>query len=143
MYDTFCAAVDALPEDARFFGCLSLAEASSTSIVGKGENSYETFAALLNGSGSPVRGEVENIAVLYVSSDETTSSNTPNNRTFDYTLLRECLPDAFSQDTWISLNGEDSPFSSDVGLFLSLIHISWTARAASAPSAQAPCLRAT
>ena len=118
MYDTFCAAVDALPEDARFFGCLSLAEASSTSIVGKGENSYETFAALLNGSGSPVRGEVENIAVLYVSSDESTSSNTPNNRTFDYTLLRECLPDAFSQDTWISLNGEDSPFSSDVGLFL-------------------------
>ena len=118
MYDNFCAANDTLPEDARFFGCLSLAQASSTSIVGKGEDNYQTFAALLNGSGSPMRGEVGSTAVLYVSSAEETSSFTPNNRTFDYTLLRACLPDAFTADTWIDLNGEDSPFTRQVGLFL-------------------------
>lgn len=118
MYDNFCAVNDTLPEDARFFGCLSLAQASSTSIVGKGEDNYQTFAALLNGSGSPMRGEVSSTAVLYVSSAEETSAFTPNNRTFDYTLLRACLPDAFTADTWLDLNGEDSPFTRQVGLFL-------------------------
>ena len=118
MYDNFCSIYDALPEDARFFGCIRLAEASSTSIVGKGEDNYRTFASLLDGSGSPVRGEVDNTAVLYVTSAEETSSFTPNNRTFDYTLLRACLPDAFTGDTWIDLNGEDSPFTLEVGLFL-------------------------
>lgn len=118
MYDNFRAVNDTLPEDARFFGCLSLAQASATSIVGKGEDNYQTFAALLNGSGSPVRGEVSSTAVLYVSSAEDTSAFTPNNRTFDYTLLRACLPDAFAADTWIDLNGEDSPFTRQVGLFL-------------------------
>ena len=118
MYNNFCTVYDALPEDARFLGCVPLAQASSTAIVGKGEDSYQTFAALLNGSGSPVRGEVDNTAVLYVSTSDDTSHCTPNNRTFDYTMLRTCLPDAFTQDTWISLNGEDSPFTDKVGLFL-------------------------
>lgn len=117
MYDNFRAVNDTLPEDARFFGCLSLAQASYTSIVGKGEDNYQTFASLLNGSGSPMRGEVGSTAVLYVSSAEETSAFTPNNRTFDYTLLRACLPDAFTTDTWIDLNGEDSPFTRQVGLF--------------------------
>lgn len=118
MYNNFCTVYDALPEDARFLGCVSLTQASSTAIVGKGEDSYQTFAALLNGSGSPVRGEVDNTAVLYVSTSDDTSNCTPSNRTFDYTMLRTCLPDAFTRDTWINLNGEDSPFTDDVGLFL-------------------------
>ena len=117
MYDTFCAWADFLPEDAGFFGGLSMEAASATALVGKGETAYTTFAALLDGYGSPVQGSVQSVGVLYVTSDGDTGSCLPNDRTVDYPLLEACLPDAFARNTWIALDGSGSPFVRSVPLF--------------------------
>ena len=117
MYDNFCAWADFLPEDAGFFGGLSMEAASATALVGKGETAYTTFAALLDGYGSPVQGSVQAVGVLYVTSDGDTGSCLPNDRTVDYPLLEACLPDAFARNTWIALDGSGSPFARSVPLF--------------------------
>ena len=117
MYDNFCAWADFLPEDAGFFGGLSMEAASATALVGKGETAYTTFVALLDGYGSPVQGSVQAVGVLYVTSDGDTGSCLPNDRTVDYPLLEACLPDAFARNTWIALDGSGSPFARSVPLF--------------------------
>lgn len=117
MYDNFCAWADFLPEDAGLFGGLSMEAASATALVGKGETAYTTFAALLDGYGSPVQGSVQAVGVLYVTSTGDTGSCLPNDRTVDYPLLEACLPDAFARNTWIALDGSGSPFARSVPLF--------------------------
>ena len=113
MYQNFVCRSENLPENARFYGALSLENASLTAIIGKGEDDYTTFAAYLSRSSSPVNGNVSNAALLSVTPDGPEGSCLPNNRTFDYTLLQSICPDAFTQDSWLVLDGEDSPFLQD------------------------------
>ena len=113
MYQNFVCRWENLPENARFYGALSLENASLTAIIGKGEDDYTTFAARLSGRNSPVSGNVSNAALLSVTPDGPEGSCLPNNRTFDYTLLQTICPDAFTQDRWLVLDGEDSPFQQD------------------------------
>ena len=113
MYQNFVCRWENLPENARFYGALSLENASLTAIIGKGEDDYTTFAARLSGRNSPVSGNVSNAALLSVTPDGPEGSCLPNNRTFDYTLLQAICPDAFTQDSWLVLDGEDSPFQQD------------------------------
>ena len=117
MYENFLCRAQLLPENARFYGALSLESASRTALVGRGENSYATFAARLAGYGSPVRGALSTAALLCVTPDGPDGTCLPNNRTLDYTLLQAILPEAFAQSTWISLDGEGSPFLRQVSLF--------------------------
>ena len=117
LYDHFCLVEELLPEDARFYGSVSLEAASATALTGRGESDYTTFAALLEGSGSPVRGQVAAAAALYLPAGGDTSNALPNDRTFDYTLLGACLPDALTRSSWIVLDGQDSPFADSAALF--------------------------
>ena len=115
MYENFCRFEDLLPEDACFLGDFSLKMASATALTERGEDEYQTFAALLESSRSPVAGQVQAVGVLYLAED--VNRALPNDRTFDYPLLQACAPDALTGCSWLRLDGADSPFASRVPLF--------------------------
>ena len=118
MFENFCAVSDMLPEGTRFYGSMRPEMVSLTSLTGKGSSSYQTFASLMESYASPVRNEVDTAVALYLPSDSDTTKAHPNDRTVDYTLLNACMPDALTQNCWIALDSQGSPFTWQADLFM-------------------------
>lgn len=112
MADNLCFVLEQLPEDAKFFGQFGGAHVlqSAVDTGDRFDESYDRFAMQLQEDGSPIKGEVCSIYLVFLQKNEDSRWG------YNYMEYQSEMPmylfrDYYAQDTFIPLDEKGSPFT--------------------------------